>query len=118
MPTGPQVPFMSKTTPALPLARLASNTFWYSGVSGGCWPRPLGLVGSQTPTGLPRFHSPSQLGYLASSALATERHSAAARAAVLIQVRSNMRILLMSPRRRARRAVCFAEGAYRAFDQF
>src|SRR5260370_17530094 len=93
---------MSKTTPALPLARFDSNTFWYSGVSGGCWPRPGGLVGSQTPTGLPRFHSPSQSGYLAgslaSSALAPgmDRHNVATSAAP-IQVRLNMRNLLLNP---------------------
>ena len=69
MPTGPQMFLMSNITPARPLARLSSNTFWYSAVSGGCWPRPPGLVGSHTPTGLPRFHKPSQSGYfLASSA--------------------------------------------------
>ena len=27
IPTGPQVPLMSNSTPALPLARFASNTF-------------------------------------------------------------------------------------------
>jgi len=72
MPTGPQVPLMSNWIPAFPLARFASNTAWYSGVSGACCPSPPGLLGSHVPTGLPRFHKPSQSGYFfASSAMAT-----------------------------------------------
>jgi hypothetical protein len=53
------------------LARFCSYTFWYSAVSGASWPGPLGLLGSHTPGGLPRFHSVFQSGYFfVSSALA------------------------------------------------
>src|SRR5436853_475384 len=80
MPTGPQVPLMSKKVPALVLARLDSYTALYSGVSGGSWRGPGGLVGSQAPTGLPRPQRPSQSGiFLVSCAFAaTDNNSAAA----------------------------------------
>src|SRR6266446_7016718 len=47
-------------------ARLASKIAWYSGVSGACCPRPMGLVGSHC---MPPVlsHWPDQSGYLVSS---------------------------------------------------
>src|SRR6266478_2404751 len=53
-------------------ARLASSTAWYSGVSGACWPRPHGLVGSNagwppTPGIRTPIHWPHRSGYFASS---------------------------------------------------
>src|SRR6516165_6072020 len=79
MPTGPQVDLMSNSSPRACLARLACQTPWNSGVSGGFWPLPGGKAGSQAPTGLPRIHSASQSGYfLASSALARSGNNRAA----------------------------------------
>src|SRR5262249_16430928 len=51
---------------------LASRTFWYSGVSGACCPRPQGLVGSNagwppTPGMRTPTHWPHRSGYFASS---------------------------------------------------
>src|SRR5580692_409937 len=88
MPTGPQVDLMSNSSPRACLARLASHTAWNSGVSGGFWPRPGGLAGSQAPTGLPRIQSASQSGsFLASSAWARNgSNSAAARTAAPIEL--------------------------------
>src|SRR5262249_58915819 len=44
MPGGMQVNRASSPCPPLAWsARLASNSAWYSGVSGACWPRPKGL---------------------------------------------------------------------------
>src|SRR5258707_11508147 len=43
-------------------ARIAA----YSGVSGACWPRPAGLVGSHWPT-LSPVHCPDQSGYFHSA---------------------------------------------------
>src|ERR1700676_3262132 len=54
--------------PSPPVARstiLASWMALYSGVSGACWPRPRGLVGSHCPLPMSSgfFHCPDQSGY-------------------------------------------------------
>src|SRR5215208_6011982 len=55
--------------PAAWAATLASSTFWYSSLSGACWPRPGGLLGSKVPPAR-LFQLPLQAGYLAFSARA------------------------------------------------
>src|SRR2546423_5524524 len=52
--------------PASWSARLSTKMAWYSGVSGACWPRLRGLLGSHwvPPT---RCHWPDKSGYFASS---------------------------------------------------
>src|SRR5262245_13579628 len=72
---------------------------WYSGVRGASWRGPGGLLGSHTPTGLPRPHKPSQSGnFLMSSALAlTHTHSAEASTAVRIELRKGMHSSCLRP---------------------
>src|SRR5215467_10898281 len=96
MPLGPQVRVMSKCPPDLALARLASKTSRYSGVSGACWPVPNGFAGSHSRTGLPGLHWPSQLGYLlTSSDLTTSREaqSTAPTPAMPTRIRYNIVVL-------------------------
>src|SRR5262249_9504012 len=67
MPTGKQE--YRASLPAPPTAwaaRLASTVARYSGVSGACCPRPMGLVGSHCMPPV-RSHWPDQSGYLVSS---------------------------------------------------
>jgi hypothetical protein len=66
-------PSQSKNPPSRWALRLASNTAWYSGVSGASCPLPQGLFGSNegwpaTPATRCRFHWPFQSGYFPSSA--------------------------------------------------
>src|SRR5215471_11690563 len=69
MPGGMQVKVGSLPwPPAAWSARLASSTFWYSGVRGACCPRPSGLLESHwTPTPAGRNHWPRNSGYFDSS---------------------------------------------------
>src|SRR5262245_55567111 len=82
---------------------LSSSTFWYSGVSGACWPGPQGLVGSKVtrwpprPGVMIRFHWPFQLGYFASSACAAPSVMVSAVAIAMAELRSGMLFLLALP---------------------
>ena len=78
MPPGMQRTAWSKKLPSPPLAwsaMLSARTFWYSGVSGACCPKPHGLVWSNdgcppSPGTTNRAHAPRQSGYFASAACA------------------------------------------------
>src|SRR5580700_1609769 len=73
--------------PAAVVARLASKILWYSAVSGACWRKPAGLVGSHCAApGLTQV--PPMSGYVASSeapAAAPARTSTAANEIVPIR---------------------------------
>ena len=87
--------------PAAWSARLTSKILWYSGVSGACWPRPYGLLGScggwpTAPGTGARRHWPFQSGYLVSSqamAPETETTSATASASAPIELPCDMIVL-------------------------
>ena len=78
--------------PAAWLATLASSTFWYSGVSGACWPSPNGLSGSKVPAAF-LTHWPFQSGYSAAPAQPIAAPSAATRAIAPIACRQAMTVL-------------------------
>ena len=64
IPSGMQVwTGSSPDPPWATSARFASKIFWYSGVSGACWPRAGGFVELNTPSGPTRCHCPAMSGY-------------------------------------------------------